>query len=159
VRQLAQQLCETVEKVLDESDAKRCHLVGMSQGGIIALYYTKILDKVGRVHKIVAAGSPFQGTWAPVAGLLSAPLLGVVSRGVWQVMPNSALLNEIHTTPLPDGVEVTTIAAEGDLVSPSERCRLPDTRHIVVSGLPLVSHQWLVFSQPVADAIAEVLSE
>ena len=159
VRQLAQQLARTVEKVLDQTGASRCHLVGMSQGGIIALYYAKILDDGGRVHKIVAAGSPFKGTWAPVAGLLSAPLLGVVSRGVWQVMPNSALLNEIHSAPLPEGVEVTTIAAEGDLVSPSERCRLPDTPHIVVSGLPLVSHQWLVFSQPVADAISEVLSE
>jgi len=159
VRKLADELSDTVDRVIEETGAAKVNLVGLSQGGIIALYYTKLVDEVGLVRHLVAAGSPFKGTWAPVAGLLATPWLGVVSRGVWQVMPNSRLLAELHGAPMPPEVEVTTIAVEGDLVSPPERCTLPGAPHIVVDGVPFVSHQWLVFSQPVAAAIARALGD
>ena len=157
VRKLAEDLGRTVESVLEETKAPSCHLVGLSQGGIISLYYIKFIDKGEHARRLVAAASPFQGTWAPVYGVLSMPVLGLVSRGVWQVMPNSMLLNELHNAPTPQGVKVTTIGVEGDLVAPPDRCRLPDARHVVVEGLPLISHQWAVFSHQVADAIAEAL--
>ena len=86
-------------------------------------------------------------------------MLGLVSRGVWQVMPNSMLLNELHNAPMPPGVKVTTIGIQGDMVAPPERCRLPDAPHVVVDGLPLISHQWAVFSNEVADEIAKALLE
>lgn len=157
VRKLAEELSLTVERVLAETGASRCHMVGLSQGGIIALFYVKLVDTENRVHRLVAAGAPFQGTWAPIAGLVATPLLGLLSRGVWQVMPNSLLLTELHNASMPEGVEVTTIAVEGDFVSPPDRCQLPGAPHIIVDGVPFVAHQWLVFSQPVARAIAKAL--
>lgn len=159
VRQLAEQLGSSVDRVLEETGAPGCDLVGLSQGGIISLYYIKFLDEGERVHRLVTAASPFQGTWAPVYGVLSLPVLGLVSRGVWQVMPNSMLLNELHNAPTPSGLKVTTIGIEGDLVAPPDRCRLPNARHVVVDGLPLISHQWAVFSHEVAEEISKALLE
>lgn len=157
VRKLADELSDTVDKVIEKTGATKVHLVGLSQGGIIALYYLKLVDEVGLVASLIAAGSPFRGTWAPIAGLLATPWLGVISRGVWQVMPNSQLLAELEAAPFPEGVMVRTIAVEGDLISPPDRCTLDGVPHTIVSGVPFISHQWLVFSQPVADAIAEAL--
>ncbi len=158
VRKLADELAATVESVLKKTGALQVHLVGLSQGGIISLYYLKLVDKEKRVRSLTAAGSPFQGTWAPVAGLLATPWLGFVSRGVWQVMPNSKLLAELHTAPMPQGVSLTSIAVQGDVVSPPDRCQLPGAPHIIVEGIPFISHQLLVFSQPVAQAIAQALA-
>jgi pimeloyl-ACP methyl ester carboxylesterase len=157
VRQLAVELGASIDRVLERTGAAQCQLVGLSQGGIIALYYAKFLDTGARVARLVAAGAPFQGSWAPIAGLLATPWLGVVSRGVWQVMPNSQLLNELHNAPTPPHVRLSTVAVQGDLVAMPDRCRLPGVKHTVVGGVPFVAHQWLIFSPQVAEAVANDL--
>jgi len=157
VRKLSQELSASVERVLEHTGADRCRLVGVSQGGIIALHYVKLLDGGDKVERLVTVASPFDGTWAPVAGLLGVPMLGWVSRGVWQVIPGSNLLAELGDGPMPEGLDVTTIAIEGDLISPPSRCHLPGARHVTVPGVPLVAHQFLVLSRPVIDAIADAL--
>ncbi len=154
VRQLAKELGATIERVLDKTGAEHCQLVGLSQGGIIALYYVKFFDDAKRVSRLVAAGAPFQGSWAPIAGLLATPLLGIVSRGVWQIMPNSRLLTELHIAPTPNHVELSTIAVAGDIVAVPDRCQLPGVKHTVVDGIPFAAHQWLIFSPQVAEAVA-----
>jgi triacylglycerol lipase len=157
VRKLARELSDGVGRTLEHSGSPRCDLVGVSQGGIIALYYLKLLSGGPRVRRLVTVASPFDGTWAPLAGLLGAPVLGWVSRGVWQLIPGSGLLGEIRKAPAVAGVEVTTIAIEGDLIAPPSRCHLQGARNVTVPGVPLVAHQWLILSLPVVDAVAEAL--
>lgn len=159
VRKLARELDETVQRVLDRTGASKCHLVGISQGGLIGVYYIKLLDGRDRVHRLVAVGTPFSGTWAPAAGMLAVPWLGVVSRGVWQTLPQSKLLRELSEIPLPKEIEATTIAIDGDLIAPPSRCRLEGARNLIIDGAPpLVGHQWMGFSPAVADSIAEALN-
>lgn len=158
VRKLARELEESVEKILSVSGFERCRMVGVSQGGIIALYYLKKLSGGDKVERLVTVAAPFDGTWAPVAGLLGVPLLGWVSRGVWQVIPGSSLLAELHDAPLPDGPDLTTIAIDGDLIAPPSRCHLEGAEHVTVKGVPVVAHQWLVLSTSVVDAVADALN-
>ena len=157
VRKLSGQLARDVDRVLERSGAPRCALVGVSQGGIIALHYLKRGLGASKVTRLVAVASPFSGTWAPIAGLVGAPLLGWASRGLWQVIPGSALLTDLRDAPMPEGVAVTTIAVEGDLVAPPSRCRLDGARHVTVPGVPLLAHQWIVLSPAVVDAVTEAL--
>jgi pimeloyl-ACP methyl ester carboxylesterase len=159
VRKLARELDATVLKVLRRTGAPRCHLVGISQGGLIGVYYVKMLDGREKVGRLVSVGTPFAGTWAPAAGMVAVPWLGVVSRGVWQTMPLSSLLRELAGIPLPDGIEATSIAIQGDLIAPPARCRLEGARNVVLEGAPpLIGHQWMGFSPAVADAIGEALT-
>lgn len=158
VRKLARELDGTVRRVLKRTGADRCHLVGISQGGLIGVYYVKMLDGHDKVHRLVAVGTPFTGTWAPAAGMLAVPWLGVVSRGVWQTMPHSSLLRELGEIPLAEGIEATSIAIEGDLIAPPGRCRLTGAENVVLKGAPpLIGHQWMGFSPAVADSIAAAL--
>lgn len=157
VRKLAQELSESVSRVLELTGAARCHIVGLSQGGIIALYYIKLLAGGDKTSQLVTVASPLSGTWAPVAGLLGVPFLGAISRGVWQVLPGSDLLKKLHDAPMPEGLNVTTIAVDGDLISPPARCHLDGARQITVKGVPIIAHQWMVLSVPVVDAIEDAL--
>ncbi len=158
VRKLARQLGRTVEDVLDRTGATQCDLVGISQGGLIAVYYAKILDGGEKIRQLVAVGTPFNGTWAPAAGLFAVPWIGLVSRGLWQTLPRSGLLRQIVEMPMPEGIETTTIGIEKDLIAPPERAHLDEARKVDLGGAPpLVGHQWMVLSPAVAQAIVEIL--
>jgi len=132
-------------------------VVGVSQGGIIAMHYVKLGAGRETVRNLVTVASPFAGTLAPVAGLLAAPLVAWASRGLFQALPGSALLGELERAPVPPGVSVTSIAIQGDLISPPDRCRVPDARNVTVPGAPLVAHQWLILSSPVLEAVVDAL--
>jgi len=159
VREHARELAENIDRILGETGASKCHLVGVSQGGIISLHYLKHLDGGQKVSAFVSVASPFLGSWAPVVGLLGAPFLGWVSKGVWQVIPGNELLRGLAEAPMPEGVAFTSIAIEGDLVAPPKRCALPEARTVTVGGLPVVAHQWLIISPEVVEAIDEALRE
>ena len=157
VRKLAQQLADRVAQVRRETGAERVDLVGVSQGGYIGLWYLKKLDGAPYVRRFVALGCPFHGTWFGLAGL---PLgLGCVSAGLWQTFPTSPFLGELHADPLPEGVDMTSVAIPYDWVAPPDSCRVegagfrmaPRTR----SPLP---HQALILSSGCAAITAELLT-
>ena len=66
VRLLAQQLGETVEYVRRKEGVEKVDIVGVSQGGVIGLYYLKMLGGAERVRRLVTVGTPLKGTWAAV---------------------------------------------------------------------------------------------
>ena len=155
VRQLASELDLSVDRVRWRLGVDRVDLVGVSQGGIIGLWWAHHLDGWSRVRRFVGVGAPFRGTWAAVVGL--GPL-GWWSPGIWQLVPGSSFLEDLGR-PLPDGAAVTTIALDGDPVCPEDRCSLDGARHRVLPGSagPL-THQWLALSPTVADAVVEALA-
>lgn len=156
VRLLAEQLGRQVDARLAESGAAQLDLVGVSQGGLIGLWYLKKLGGADKVRRFVALGCPFYGTWFGVAGLPVG--LGLVSKGLWQTFPTSSLLADLHAEPLPASLEVTSVAVPRDWVAPPKSCNLtgaklrmaPKTR----SPLP---HQALILSAGCADITAEIL--
>lgn len=155
VRELAQQLDENVERTRAETGAERVDLVGVSQGGIISLWWLHHLGGWEKVHRFVTVGAPVRGTWAAALGI---PLFGAISRGVWQMLPGTNLVFELTAAGLPDGADVVTLSLAGDPVCPPERCHLEGADNRVVAGPPgPLKHQWLVFSRLIAGELLAAL--
>jgi pimeloyl-ACP methyl ester carboxylesterase len=155
VRRLAAELDTGIERLREKLGAEQVDVVGVSQGGILALWWAHHLAGFARTRRLLLVGAPVQGTWAAAAGL---PLLGGVSRGIWQLIPGSPLLREL-ARPLPPGARVHTLALDGDPVSPQSRCRLPDVPHETFpAGLGPLTHQYLVLSRPLADRVGGLLA-
>lgn len=156
IRVLSSELAENMERVLSEADARQCDLVGISQGGLIAMHYAQSMAAAGRVRHLVALGTPFKGTWASALGL---PLLGLVSKGIRQTVPGSRFLEELMAAGIPSGVRVTTISISGDLLAPPDRCALAGAENIRLRGFPSpVTHQALIFSANALEALYRALS-
>ena len=110
VRKLAGQLHDAVEQVCADCGEEQVDVVGVSQGGIIGLYYLLHGGGVGRIRRLVTVGSPVQGSYAAVGGL---PVLGPISKGIRQLYPGAPFLAEL-ATPTPAGVRVSTLSVMGD---------------------------------------------
>ena len=80
-------------------------------GGLVGLDYLKRLGGRHRVRRLVMLGTPAQGTWSALLGLVTAPL-GLASL---QLLPGSPFLRELAERPLPPGAEVVSIGADARL--------------------------------------------
>jgi pimeloyl-ACP methyl ester carboxylesterase len=155
VRQLASQLDLCIDRARTMYKSDRVDVVGVSQGGIIALWWAHHMEGWSRLHKLVLVGAPVRGTWAAFVGL---PLLGAVSSGIWQLLPSSPFVRHELLKPLPEGALVTTYSVQGDLVCPPKRCALPGATNLALRGPPGPwKHQWLGFSRSVAEGVRQTL--
>lgn len=153
VRVLARQLGANIERLRHETGAQRFTLVGVSLGGFVALQYVKELGGHAHVGRVVTMGAPVHGTWFAAVGV---PLLGAVSRPVWQSLPSSPLLRSLRSGGSP--VPVTTMAIPGDVVAPPERCRLEGAEQVLLRPTRFpAAHQWLVISRRITKRLVEVL--
>ncbi len=153
-RRLTRQLARGVEQVRIATGEERVILIGVSLGGLLALNYVQKHGGADKVERIVTIGSPFRGTWFALVGL---PVLGLVSRGLWQTLPTSPLLRELREGGCP--VPVTTISVARDPVAPPARCHLEGAENVVLAPTwSPAPHQWLVMSKTVTDRIAEILT-
>jgi pimeloyl-ACP methyl ester carboxylesterase len=155
VRLLAEQVAADVAR-LRGAGAEQVDLVGVSQGGLAALYFLRCLGGHTDVRRLVALGTPFHGTWAALAGL---PALGLVSAGVWQSLPGSDLVSALRAAAPVTGEHVISVSREGDPVAPPERCALEGAENLVLPAtwFPLV-HQTLGFSPTVVRTVDRLLS-
>lgn len=151
---LAAAVREAVNDARDRHGAERVDLVGVSQGGLAALAYLQA-GGAEHVRRFVALGTPFHGTWFAALGV---PLVGAVSRGVWQSLPKSELVQELVAGGAPEGVEVISVAIPGDPVAPPARCALPGAQLVMAPPTrnPL-RHQALIASRGCADITARCL--
>jgi pimeloyl-ACP methyl ester carboxylesterase len=155
VRVLGAQLDATVDRVRLETDAEQVSIVGVSQGGIIAVWWAHHLDGWPRTARMVAVGAPFRGSWLAAVGV---PFLGWCSQGIWQLLPDSRFLEDEVVRPLPAGARFTSISLDGDPVCPPDRCAYPGAENRVFqSRTGLLKHQWLTFSGAVGRAVVEAL--
>ncbi|TNE51197.1 MAG: hypothetical protein EP343_03665 [Deltaproteobacteria bacterium] len=155
VKVLAQQLSEEVDAILADRGVTQCDMVAVSKGGLIALYYLRKVMKGNKVRNFVALGSPFKGTRAAMVGI---PLLGAISKGIWQTLPNADLLQEIEQQPPGEQVNLTSIALEGDRIVPPESCELKGATMVLVPHRTNpFAHQMMIFDSQVHQYIAEAL--
>lgn len=155
VETLAAELDRTIYRVKRETGAERVDVIGVSQGGVLALYWAHAHRGWPHVRRFVAVGAPVGGSWAAAVGL---PLLGAISGGIWQLLPGSAFTRELQTRLLPPDADVVTLTLRGDPVSPPEKCWITGAANHVFDGPrgPL-KHQWLIFSQPLVQALLDVI--
>lgn len=150
VRASAFRIHRKIEAILAQTSVDKIDIVGHSMGGLIGLYYIKKLGGHARVRKLVMMGSPMRGTWAALAGVAA---LGWWSASTWQLLPRSRFLDELHKGPLPEGVELYTLAAARDWV-----CPLPSTRIRGATAITVpMGHSSLVISGEVYKRIANIL--
>lgn len=131
-----------IQTILQQTGVRRIDIVGHSMGGLIGLYYLKRLGGHQQVRRLVMMGSPVRGTWAALLGVAT---VGLLSSSSWQLLPGSRFLGELTAGPLPNDVEVFTIAAERDWVCPLPATQIEGAHAVTV---PL-GHSSLVVSEEV----------
>jgi hypothetical protein len=124
-------------------------VVAHSQGGVVARVALAGRPTPPSVEHLVTLGSPHDGTDLATANTaLGASPTGRTGRSVlaWasdggldgaapsaaQLAEGSAFLGALAGRGLPDGLEVTSVAAEGDLVVPALHSSLPGATNVLV---------------------------
>jgi triacylglycerol lipase len=150
IRRSAFLIHRKIERILAQTPVDKIDILGHSMGGLIGLYYVKKLGGHARVRKLIMMGTPANGTWVALAGILT---LGLWSTSSWQLLPRSRFLDELVAGPMPPDTEVHTLAAARDWV-----CPLPSTR---VRGATAVTvpmgHSSLVVSAEVYKRLIHIL--
>jgi triacylglycerol esterase/lipase EstA (alpha/beta hydrolase family) len=150
IRASAFQIHRKIESILTQTSVERLDIVGHSMGGLIGLYYVKKLGGHQRVRKLIMMGTPINGTWVALLGVVT---MGLVSSSSWQLLPRSSFLDELNQGSLPADVEVHTLAAARDLVCPLPSTRLRGAKSTTV---PL-GHSSLVVSGEVYKRLISIL--
>jgi triacylglycerol lipase len=149
IRDSAGLIARKVESIVAQTGIARVDIVGHSMGGLVGLDYLKRLGGRHRVRRLVMLGTPTQGTWSALLGLVTAPL-GLASL---QLLPGSPFLRELAERPLPDGAEVVSIGAVRDWLAPLASTVLDGVQHI---ALP-TGHSGLLVDAEVAEVVVEIL--
>jgi pimeloyl-ACP methyl ester carboxylesterase len=150
IRDSAGLIARKVESIVAQTGVTRIDVVGHSLGGLVGLYYLKRLGGRHRVRRLIMLGTPAQGTWSAIFGLVTVPL-GLASL---QLLPGSPFLRELAEMPLPKGAEVVSIGANRDWLAPLSTTILDGVRHIT---LP-TDHSGLLVDAEVAEVVAGLLT-
>jgi len=151
IRDSAGLIARKVESIVAQTGVTEIDVVGHSLGGLVGLYYLKRLGGRHRVRRLVMLGTPAQGTWSALLGLVTAPL----GRASLQLLPGSPFLRELGEMPLPKGADVVSIGAVRDWLAPVATTVLDGVRHI---ALP-TGHSGLLVDGEVAKVVADLLRE
>lgn len=151
----AQRIADKIESLRRRHGFNRIDVVGHSMGGLIALYYIKRLGGAKRVRRLVTIGTPHQGASLAFTSIILMPWTGLLGKGVWQILPGSRFLEELHRGALPKEVEITSVIAKGDLVVHPNHCVLQGARNVMLA----TSHAGLVVSPKTFNLIEEIFSK
>lgn len=145
LRRSARDLAAEVERVRVETGERKVHLVGMSLGGLVGLYYVKCLGGASAVERFVSLGGPLNGsTLALAAGRALPAALNVFA----QTAPRSDLVREIAAAPPPQGVRMFSMGTRGDLLTPRSSWDVPGLEPVETPyGCFPVGH-WMLFLHP-----------
>jgi len=91
IRDSAGLIARKVESIVAQTGVTEIDVVGHSLGGLVGLYYLKRLGGRHRIRRLILLGSPTQGTWSALLGLVTAPL----GRASLQLLPGSPFLREL----------------------------------------------------------------
>ena len=132
-------------------------IIGHSKGGLIGTDYVKRLGGSLRVKNLITLGTPLNGT--PVA-YLGCAAFGLVSKSIWQLIPNSRFLRKLKKIPYPPGLRVVSIYSRGDQVSRYPSCVLDENDPVnpLNVELPDVTHREFLIKRSVYEVIRRELA-
>jgi hypothetical protein len=76
------------------------------------------------------------------------------ARASLQLLPDSAFLRDLDQAPMPQNVQVVSIAGERDRLAPPNRTMLAGGRHLSVK----TNHAGLLVDGETADLVGEILA-
>ncbi|MFH1466742.1 MAG: alpha/beta fold hydrolase [Pseudomonadota bacterium] len=114
---LALGIAEKIERVCERYGLDRFHIVGHSQGGLVARQYIQAHGGHRRVKSLITLGTPHHGT--PTALLGSALMLGgALSAAPWDLLPGSRFLRRLSRDSFPPDIPLVSIYSKHDMVCP-----------------------------------------
>ena len=145
VRVAARLVDDEVKRVLARTGAPRVHLVGMSLGGLIGLYYLKCGGGAPYVERFVSVGGPLRGSvLARVVELVPSRAVHAVA----QTTPDNDLMRELHAAPMPKGVRMFSVGTRGDFLTPRSSWDVDGMEPVQTPyGIPPLGH-WSLFFDP-----------
>ncbi|MBI2091498.1 MAG: alpha/beta fold hydrolase [Deltaproteobacteria bacterium] len=156
------ELAEIVKNKIDSLD-KRYHIgkmaiIGHSKGGLIGRYYVSMLGGDKYVHTLITLGTPHRGL--RLAFFATLTVIGLISKSVWQMKPNSRFMQMLQKNPIPPNVYTVSIFSRDDEVVPSRRSRLemePTAKHIKNIELGGYTHTDYLIKRGVYEVIRQEL--
>ena len=151
VQELAHQLAEHVDEILERTGSTHVHLIGHSLGGLVGRYYIQKLGGHEKVHTCITLGTPHRGTHTAWVGR------GKTAR---QLRPGSMLLRQIARSSRAMPVRFISFYSNLDsLVLPASNAKITEpslrARNIFVKDL---GHLSLLISRPLIRSVAEILA-
>ncbi|MGZ4103730.1 MAG: esterase/lipase family protein [Actinomycetota bacterium] len=151
VEELARQLAEHVDEILDRTEATHVHLIGHSLGGLVARTYIQEYGGGDKVHTCVTLGTPHRGTHAAWIGR---------GKAMRELRPNSQLIRRLSESARAMPVRFVSFYSNLDsLVLPVTNAKITEpalrATNILVKDL---GHLSLLISRPLIRSIAEILS-
>jgi len=149
IPRLAQRIAGKLERLSERGDLGTLHIIGHSKGGLVGRYLVACEGWHRRVSTLITLGSPHHGTPTALVGLVG--FTGLVSRSVWQMLPNSSFIRDLKEHPIPATTRFVSIYSKTDLVCPSRYSQISaadghDAVNLVVTGLghmELVDDPWI----------------
>lgn len=156
VRKAAELVDQEVQRVRAKTGARKVHMVGMSLGGLIGLYYLKRMGGAAFVERFVSVGGPLNGS--SVARLVEL-LPGKAVHAVAQTTPDNEFMRELHAAPAPSGVRMFSVGTHGDVMTPRSSWDCAGLEPVESPhGVFPVGH-WMLFTHPGnQQLVAELLS-
>lgn len=150
VEQAARRVHDKVQRVADEHDVERVHVVGHSMGGIATLYAASYYGLDRRLASVVTLGSPYGG--APLARL--APGVTQALRTARQLAPGSPLLAELRDRATELELPWTSLWSRRDELVPVAAAQLAPAHNVETAP---VGHAEMLLSRRVATSVLEAL--
>ncbi|PIO08976.1 hypothetical protein COT47_00390 [Candidatus Woesearchaeota archaeon CG08_land_8_20_14_0_20_43_7] len=147
IRRSAEQAAEGIERIAHDSPTRRVDMIGHSMGGLVGAYIVKALDQSKYVDRIVALGSPFQGTVMAHLG---------VGKSAGQMVPGSDFLEELCKAETPATIFASSVFSDADeLLIPHKNGWCPGWKNILVQD---VAHLGLIYNKNILDKTLELIS-
>ena len=145
VRKAAALVAREVERVVGETGAPKVHLVGMSLGGLIGLYYVKCLGGARYVDRFVSVGGPLNGS--SLARFVQSLPFGP-AHALAQTTPDNDFMRELREARQPRGVRMFSVGTHGDVMTPRASWDAEGLEPVESPyGIFPVGH-WMLFTDP-----------
>lgn len=158
IDRVAKKVAAKIESLCERYRIPRLSIIGYSKGGLIGRYYVSILEGHKRVHTLITLATPHQGNpWALLTNMLG---LGLLSKGLRQMLPHSRFIKRLNKAAHPESVYMVSIASDQDRNSPPKYCGLPNAengRPIFNVVLPNLYHTDFLLKQSAYQEITKHL--
>ncbi|RMF19508.1 MAG: alpha/beta fold hydrolase [Candidatus Dadabacteria bacterium] len=154
IRDSAAAVGEKAAYLKKKYDSDRINIVGVSMGGVIALYYVRCAGGHVDTRRTVLLGSPVRGTAA--ADVLAK--LGLGGKAARQMAPGSPIIKAMNAPDVPEA-DIVSIYADGDAVVPPEAARVAGGRNIKapIGTWPMGHYQLVLDPRNLAFMAQELL--